>query len=294
MRAAFLPGRPDPGAFTSANRRPGGIQLRLRGFTRRCRTSGRSPMPVFDALGETINDLGAGLDDLEGRVVLAPGCDVAPMLVNNPAFCLARLGQPREAQQVLARLDCSQLIDDERPVIAATKGLIAFRSGNPEEGRRLYADAIRTLNSRANRAIAMLMLAVEEMRLAAPEREWSSTVARRGAKANLAGDSDGWLRHLEEAESANARKEPKQSQGSAGDTGNMIETSLRDSGRLMWGHALRERISVEAAMSTAVAVPCTHDRIRRKQASAADLCFGDVAAIPGPTGCAQQRSRGIA
>lgn len=151
----------------------------------------------------------------EQGLIANPG---APMLVNNLAFCLARLGQPREAQQALARLDRSQLTDDERPVIAATQGLIAFRSGNPDEGRRLYADAIRTLNSRANRAIAMLMLAVEEIRIAAPERERTSTVARREAKAHLAGDSHGWLRHLEEAESANARREPKQSVGPAGGT----------------------------------------------------------------------------
>ena len=135
----------------------------------------------------------------------------APMLVNNLAFCLARLGQPDEAQRMLTQLDRSRLIAHERAVILATEGLVAFRSGDPERGRRLYADAIRTLSDRVDRAIARLMLAVEEMRILAPGREQSSTLARREAKAHLTGDAGGWIRHLEEAET---RSKPTPAQGS--------------------------------------------------------------------------------
>jgi tetratricopeptide (TPR) repeat protein len=154
-----------------------------------------------------------GAQFAEQGLIANPG---APMLVNNLAFCLARLNRPLAAHQAIARLDRSKLSDYEVPVITATQGLIAFRSGNPDEGRRLYLDAISALaNNRANRAIARLMLAVEEIRVAAPEWMRSSAVARSDAKAHLAGDSGEWLRHLDDAQSGREGNQPDQASKSA-------------------------------------------------------------------------------
>ena len=96
------------------------------------------------------------------------------MLYNNLAFVLAKQGKVGEARKLLERavtLDqaLSQGVSSEIWVcLTATRGLVEFRSGQPELGRSLYQMAI-TLAGAASagrlRHIAAIYRAIEEMRI---------------------------------------------------------------------------------------------------------------------------------
>ncbi|WP_033069389.1 hypothetical protein [Thalassospira australica] len=64
------------------------------------------------------------------------------ILLNNKALSLARSGQLPEATRVLARAMSLYSSAHEDPFLHATQGLIAFRSGDIEEGRKLYTSSI--------------------------------------------------------------------------------------------------------------------------------------------------------
>ncbi len=67
------------------------------------------------------------------------------LLRNNLAFALANQDRPAEAAAQLDLVQTGGLSPREHAVVSATRGLIAFRTGQTAEGRRLYDDAINEL-----------------------------------------------------------------------------------------------------------------------------------------------------
>ena len=96
-----------------------------------------------------------------------------PTLYNNLAFALANLGRLEEAQNYVAM--GRRLSKDKRQdtFLNATQGLIAFRSGHPEMGRKFYNLAIKTAESDEGLAwavgIAKTYFAIEELRIRSRE-----------------------------------------------------------------------------------------------------------------------------
>ncbi|WP_407939158.1 hypothetical protein [Microbacterium mangrovi] len=88
-------------------------------------------------------------------------------LRNNAAFAAAQLGRLDEAEQYLAGIG---LLDnpDEAHTVEATRGLIAFRRGDVEAGRRLYGrarDGFVESKSAQQAVMAVLHWALEEVRI---------------------------------------------------------------------------------------------------------------------------------
>ena len=119
-------------------------------------------------------------------------------LRNNAAFALAQLGRLPEAEDELAHVREAELDEHERSVIRATRGLIAFRSGDPERGRALYAEAIAGFGDPADRALATLMFVAEMLRLRLPGSSEAAARARSEAERRLAPRDQGWLGYLGE------------------------------------------------------------------------------------------------
>lgn len=87
-------------------------------------------------------------------------------LRNNLAFAHARAGKITEASQVLSQLKDSMIDARSRICLTATRGLIAFRSGNLVAGRELYRDAIEmAAGEPLLRSIAKIYRAIEEVRV---------------------------------------------------------------------------------------------------------------------------------
>ena len=90
------------------------------------------------------------------------------LLRNNLAFALASSDQVDAAIANLDEVVDARLTDEERQILIATRGLVAFRTGNYGEGRALYRKTIEQSKDPAFRAIAALMLLREEIRAATP------------------------------------------------------------------------------------------------------------------------------
>ena len=89
------------------------------------------------------------------------------LAMNNYAFALARIGRTNEAAETLERC-INKASAEVRLAIGATTGLICFREGNIEGGRRLYNDAVggfERLGYYHFAAIAKYYWAVEEKRI---------------------------------------------------------------------------------------------------------------------------------
>jgi len=87
---------------------------------------------------------------------------------NNLAFCLIRSGEVEPGIRQLAKIDVSSLSNREKLVLLATRGFVLFRTGNADEGRRLYINAIDGLlqsNDAESAALAAYFLAREEKRI---------------------------------------------------------------------------------------------------------------------------------
>lgn len=92
-------------------------------------------------------------------------------LRNNLALALVNLGQAKEAQKELDRIPQHDLDSTMRVVTRATQGLIHFRTGAFEVGRKDYAWALENshdLHPRL-RHLAAAHLAQEEVRIKSPE-----------------------------------------------------------------------------------------------------------------------------
>lgn len=121
------------------------------------------------------------------------------LLLNNLAFCLASSDRELEAEAVYSRVRPGALPDGQLPTYLATRGLIAFRLGQVEEGRYLYAESTARWGEGVNRAIATIMLAREELRIRSPRAAEAEERARLTSKAVAHGDLKHWLRHLDAA-----------------------------------------------------------------------------------------------
>lgn len=90
-----------------------------------------------------------------------------PMLLNNLAVCLMELDRIGEAEHVLGHLRAEDRASNAENTFRATFGMLEFRKGNVDEGRRLYNQAIeRAISSgdKADTVRALFHLAFEEIR----------------------------------------------------------------------------------------------------------------------------------
>jgi len=77
-------------------------------------------------------------------------------MLNNKAFCLARLGKLDEATKILTTLERQSIEPSERAVITATMGLVQFRKKNIEKGTHNYEAAIQYFASKGDNRRAAL------------------------------------------------------------------------------------------------------------------------------------------
>lgn len=92
-----------------------------------------------------------------------------PLLINNLAFAYARQNQVAEAINELKKINPVELNNRELLIINATKGLVLFRLGKPEEGRINYLNTVHgfdKLNDAKAAAAASFFWACEEKRIA--------------------------------------------------------------------------------------------------------------------------------
>ena len=86
------------------------------------------------------------------------------LLSNNLTFCLLKLDRVTEAAEILGEIETEGLDSATAATYIATVGLLEFRRGNPDLGRRHYQNAIQRSRSPSHRMRAKINLAVEEHR----------------------------------------------------------------------------------------------------------------------------------
>ena len=123
------------------------------------------------------------------------------LLRNNFVFCLVHLGQLDYAVAEWNRVREGDLNQEEKPTYYATSGLLAFRSGRPEDGSQLYGHAIQLLKDRRKRAIATILFARELILSRLPGAAETARLAQEISGKVDHPDIALWLDHL-----------PKQSQ----------------------------------------------------------------------------------
>jgi tetratricopeptide (TPR) repeat protein len=87
-------------------------------------------------------------------------------LLNNLAVCLMELGEMTKAEEVVDRLRAAERGATPYAIRKATYGMLAFRKGDPDSGRRLYLEAIegaKLEGLRPTAARAAFHLAIEEL-----------------------------------------------------------------------------------------------------------------------------------
>ncbi len=87
-------------------------------------------------------------------------------LLNNLAVCLMELGDLEKAESVISRLKAVERGGRSEAVHRATYGMLAFRKGDVEAGRKLYREAIewaRGVGAKPVAARAAFHLAIEEL-----------------------------------------------------------------------------------------------------------------------------------
>ena len=88
------------------------------------------------------------------------------LLRNNLIFALANYGDLASCEIEIAHLGNVAVGSAEHPTVCATLGLVAFRKGYLDRGRRLYANAIdsfRAINDLERERVAIVLLAREEL-----------------------------------------------------------------------------------------------------------------------------------
>lgn len=91
-----------------------------------------------------------------------------PTLLNNLAFSLANQDQVDEARKVIKQISPTNLEESTAICITATSGLIEFRSNDPQQGRRLYGEAIEKASKDEHKELrfrAKVHLCREEIRI---------------------------------------------------------------------------------------------------------------------------------
>lgn len=84
-------------------------------------------------------------DYAAGKEIARAGLNANPfdkLLLNNFAFCLANLGEVKDAKEALKAARRLSPSDYEEVPLSATEGLIEFRLGNPIRGREMYRRAV--------------------------------------------------------------------------------------------------------------------------------------------------------
>jgi tetratricopeptide (TPR) repeat protein len=97
-----------------------------------------------------------------------PAQKESPLVINNYAFALARVGRTEEAKEALKRAVRYEASREDKLTITATIGLICFREGYAEEGREFYANAVNgfeLIRDYRSAAMARYYWAVEEKRI---------------------------------------------------------------------------------------------------------------------------------
>jgi tetratricopeptide (TPR) repeat protein len=87
-------------------------------------------------------------------------------LLNNLAVCLMELGEISKAEEVVDRLRAAERGAKSSAIHKATFGMLAFRKGDPDSGRKLYFEAIEEANGEGSRPLAAraaFHLAIEEL-----------------------------------------------------------------------------------------------------------------------------------
>ena len=110
-------------------------------------------------------------------------------LLNNLAFAQVNREDVEAARKTINKVRRQDLTENERVVLRATEGLLAFRSGHAERGRKRYMDAISTAKARNQTrllALASAYHALEEYRQQSEE----AVTAGRQALRLLQADSD--------------------------------------------------------------------------------------------------------
>ena len=105
-----------------------------------------------------------------------------PAAINNYAVSLARIGRTEDAEKELDRIQITEESGKEKFVITATTGLIHFRKGYIEEGRKLYTNAItgfEYLKDFRSVAIATYYWAIEEKSIKSQYAESKIREAKR-------------------------------------------------------------------------------------------------------------------
>jgi tetratricopeptide (TPR) repeat protein len=158
--------------------------------------------PVFGSYHAAMaREYGIGVEFAQRGLVANPR---SYLLRNNLAFCYAKLGETELASKQLREIDVSELDDSARATVVATEGLVAFRGGALAHGRERYFTAIRLAPDNRTKAIALIMLAVEEAGANQEEASATAELAARTAEASLGpGDRD-WIEHLTEIPSLEA------------------------------------------------------------------------------------------
>ena len=90
---------------------------------------------------------------LREGLVIEPG---HPGLINNLSFSLALQGKPDAARMELMKADLDKATDLDMLCLLATNGMIEFRSGRAESGRRYYEQSIEL--AKKKRVLAMAKL----------------------------------------------------------------------------------------------------------------------------------------
>ena len=114
-------------------------------------------------------------DDAEAiRIIESamPAHKNVPLLTNNYACSLARRGEVPAAAKALQKVNFRDLSEREKFTFCATQGLISFRSGDVEQGRKLYSTAVcefEQFNNPRSAAIATYFWAIEEKRIGSPQ-----------------------------------------------------------------------------------------------------------------------------
>jgi tetratricopeptide (TPR) repeat protein len=124
-------------------------------------------------------------------------------LLNNRAFALASTDEVDLADEQIKKIKVDSLEPDEKLVLQATKGLVAFRRGDFVLGRALYLQTIQSARDTSLRAVAAILLAREELIAgtslgSASRRAAEDLVAGLGTSPSIRSERvPAWLAHLE-------------------------------------------------------------------------------------------------
>jgi hypothetical protein len=121
------------------------------------------------------------------------------MLRNNLAFALANQGFLKEASDHLRLIPWTQVLGRERAILIATEGLMLFRHGDVDHGRRQYREAITALNKERLPDLAALATAFwarEELLAGTQHAAQAVAEAKKAAESTRFPAAELWTQRL--------------------------------------------------------------------------------------------------